>query len=279
MGDVVSFINMKGGVGKTTLAVNIGYTLSKEFGKRVLLIDVDPQMNATQYTLNDSQVKEILKNYKKNTLYGILFEEYEMPDVVSTPSEHEEELTPVFPVSKNFDIIPSHLAMMSLDLDKKIFKVRTYINNNGFKNKYDVIILDLPPTVSTYTAIALLASDFYLVPMKTEFLSYFGLPLLENYIYHLKKDYGHSLQFLGIVLTMVRPDLRIYKDVKVELGTKREWSEKLFKSELKYRTEIEKALSPHEKEKNLPYIIELKNSELVRQMIDITTEFMQKLRL
>ena len=79
MGKVVSFINMKGGVGKTTLAVNIGYTLSKIFNKKVILIDMDPQMNATQYTLKDDQIEEIMKDPKKvymvsylrNTIYHL----------------------------------------------------------------------------------------------------------------------------------------------------------------------------------------------------------------
>ncbi len=65
MGKVVSFINMKGGVGKTALAVNIGYTLSRKFNKKVILIDMDPQMNATQYTLKDDQIEKILRDPKK----------------------------------------------------------------------------------------------------------------------------------------------------------------------------------------------------------------------
>jgi chromosome partitioning protein len=275
---VVSFINMKGGVGKTTLAVNIAYTLSKQFGKRVLLIDVDPQMNTSQYTLNAGQVKEIMMDPKR-TLCGILSEEFGVPGITSSLQKSPAVSDVIFKISEKFYIIPSHLAMMGLDLDKRIFRLKNYIKENNLKNDYDIIILDLPPTISVYTNIALLASDLYLVPMKTDFLSLFGLPLLENYILRLQKEYDHPLDLLGIVLTMVRPELKIYKDVKSKLLENRVWSDKIFKGELKYRTEIEKSLSPEEKDTFSPFIIELGKEELRSQMINITTEFMQRMRL
>lgn len=274
--NVVSFINMKGGVGKTTLAVNVGYTLSKEFGKKVLLIDVDPQMNATQYTLNNSQVKYIMEN-PKSSLYGILYE-IDLPAVTSSQSKENKNNT-IISINNNFDIIPSHLGLMSLDLDKHPYKLKQYMKDNNLKSKYDTVIMDLPPTISIYTMISLLASDHYLVPIKTDYLSFFGLPLLQDYICHLKSEFELSLDFLGIVLTMARPGLKIYKDIKKMITENDEWKEKLFNSELKYKTDIERALSPEEKKRNSPYIIELGDKELENQMINITQEFMRKMRL
>jgi len=269
---------MKGGVGKTTLAVNIAYTLSKEFGKKVLLIDVDPQMNTSQYTLDASQVNEIMKAPEK-TLFGILSEDFGVQGIIKTAQKINLASDVIFEVDENFYVIPSHLAMMGQDLDKRIFRLRNYIKENKIKNIYDIIILDLPPTISVYTNIALLASDLYLVPMKTDFLSLFGLPLLENYILRLKKEYDHELDLLGIVLTMVRPELKIYKDVKSRLLENKDWAEKIFVHELKYRTEIEKSLSPEEKDISSPFIIDLDNDELKSQMINITLEFIQRMRL
>jgi chromosome partitioning protein len=133
--NVVSFINMKGGVGKTTLAVNIGYTLSKEFGRKVLLIDVDPQMNSTQYTLNSNQVKDIMENPRK-TLYGILYE-MDLPAVTSAKPSGKVEPNTILPITNNFDIIPSHLGIMNLDLDKHPYKLKQYIKDNrGFLFTY-----------------------------------------------------------------------------------------------------------------------------------------------
>lgn len=276
MKNVVSFINMKGGVGKTTLAVNVGYTLSQHFGRRVLLIDADPQMNATQYTLNEEQVREIKENPKK-TLYSILSPDYHYPSATLQKYGNEEELDVIFNIGEKFDIIPSHLRIMNLDLDKRTPRLKQYIKENNFRNKYDVIIIDLPPTISTYTTVSLLASDRYLVPMKTDLLSYLGLPLLEDYIYQLKREYELDLEFLGIVFTMVRPDFSIYKEVKKTISERPEWKNKVFKSELKYTTDVEKALL--RKEEKMPYLIELSNPELTSQMISITQEFMQRMRL
>jgi chromosome partitioning protein len=284
---VVSFINMKGGVGKTTLAVNVGYTLSKHFGKRVLLIDADPQMNATQYTLNKNQISEIMENPKKS-LYSILSYEYKnkyhydysFPTITSSTPQDVENLDVIFKIDNNFDIIPSHLEIMNLDLDKKTPRLNQYILNNKLKKEYDIILIDLAPTISAYTAIALLASDKYLVPMKTDYLSLLGLPLLENYIHKLNWEQGLNIEFMGIILTMVRSDFVIYKEVKGRIDQVDRWRDKLFKNELKYTTDVEKALSPQRKEENkLPYLIELDNSELTSQMIGITQEFMQCLRL
>lgn len=279
MGKVVSFINMKGGVGKTTMAVNIGYTIAKNFGKKVLLIDVDPQMNATQYTLKEDQVIDILENPKK-TIYGILFDEYDFPTITSTQSRGpDREFNAIFGIENNFDIIPSHLQIIGINLNETPLRLRKCIKDNKLKDKYDLIILDSPPTISAYTRVSLLASDAYVVPMKTDFLSLFGLPLLENYIQRLRREFDLNLEFLGIILTMVRTDWKIYRDVKKELLEKPEWKNKIFEDELKNRTIVAKALSPDERAKKLPYIIELGDEELESQMLNITREFMQKLRL
>lgn len=270
---------MKGGVGKTTMAVNVGYTLAKEFEKKVLLIDMDPQMNATQYTLKEEQVRDILNNPKK-TIYGVLFDEYDLPNVTSTSTiDSNREFNRIFEIEDNFDIIPSHLQIMRLNLGASPFRLRQYIKNNELKDKYDILVLDSPPTISAYTQISLLASDAYVVPMKTDFLSLFGLPLLESYIHRLKIEFELNLEFLGIILTMVRPDWRIYGDVKEKLIGKPEWKNKVFEGELKNKTIVAKALSPEARSENLPYIIELGDAELKTQMLDITQEFMQKGRL
>ncbi|NIA11889.1 MAG: AAA family ATPase [Nitrospiraceae bacterium] len=279
MGKVVSFINMKGGVGKTTMAVNIGYTIAKNFGKKVLLIDVDPQMNATQYTLKEDQVIDILENPKK-TIYGILFDEYDFPTITSTQSRDPDiGFNAIFGIENNFDIIPSHLKIIGINLNETPLRLRKCIKDNRLKDKYDLIILDSPPTISAYTRVSLLASDAYVVPMKTDFLSLFGLPLLESYIQRLRREFDLNLEFLGIILTMVRTDWKIYRDVKKELLEKPEWKNKIFEDELKNRTIVAKALSPDERAKKLPYIIELGDEELESQMLNITREFMQKLRL
>jgi|LSQX01.3.fsa_nt_gb chromosome partitioning protein len=275
---VVSFINMKGGVGKTTLSVNVGYTLSTKFDKKVLLIDVDPQMNATQYTLNQTQVIDIMENPKKS-IYGVLVEEPKIPSIKHEPECEDSSLCEIFEIADNFHIIPSHLNIMGLNLIESPFMLSKFIKNNNLKEIYDVIILDSPPTISPYTRISLLASDAYIVPLKPDFLSLFGLPLLEGYISRLRNQFDHDLDFVGIILTMVAPEWRIYGSIKEKLKENPSWNEKLFSSELKNRTSIQNALSQEYKERNLPYIIELGDKVIESQMIDVTEEFMQRLRL
>ena len=90
MAKVITFINMKGGVGKTTLAVNVAYTLSKVEGKKVILIDMDPQMNATQYTLTEPQMNEILDDRNKS-VYGCLSPDYQANSVLKDYEQRKEE--------------------------------------------------------------------------------------------------------------------------------------------------------------------------------------------
>ncbi|MBB5149304.1 ParA family protein [Ureibacillus thermosphaericus] len=277
MSKIITFINMKGGVGKTTLSVNICYTMAKLYDKKVLLIDMDPQMNATQYILNDEQVRTILNN-SRNSICGILSSSELLPSVVQGSSENET-YTYIYQVYNNFDIIPSHLHLMSLNLNERPLRLKQFIKDTKLNEKYDVIILDCPPTISGYTRLSLLSSDGYVVPMKTDYLSFFGLPLLENYISSLKKDFEKELEFIGIILTMVRENWNIYGDVKSLIKHNMEWNRKLFNSELKAKTVIEKALSPENKKKNKSYIIELGDNEIEQQMINITQEFMRKARI
>ncbi len=277
MGKVVSFINMKGGVGKTTLAVNISYILSKRFNKKAILIDMDPQMNATQYTLKEEQIEEILKEPKKS-IYGLLSEEYNLPSVMQTDDTSNDSINPIFEISENFDLIPSHLKIMAINLDESPYRLRQYIDDD-LRDKYDMIIIDSPPTISSYTKVSLLASDMYIVPMKTDFLSFFGLPLLESYIDRIKREFGKNIDFLGIILTMVRSDWRIYRIVKEKLECQPQWRNKLFDIELKYRTIVARALSPEERESRSQYILDLGDEELKEQIVQITEEILRRGRV
>jgi chromosome partitioning protein len=100
--------------------VNVGYTLAKHFNKKVLLIDVDPQMNATQYTLNESQVNDIISNPNR-TLYGLLQDRPHLPSMVANPTVSTSDQV-IYKINDNFDIIPSHLNIMSINLDSSPFR-------------------------------------------------------------------------------------------------------------------------------------------------------------
>lgn len=273
---IISFINMKGGVGKTTLSVNIGYTLATHFDKEVLLVDMDPQMNATQYTLTDTQVKERLENANR-TVFGILRDDFDFPSI-SKESSEEIQNDFITPIVDGFDIIPSHLKIMTLNISNSPFKLKNYLFS--IRNDYDIVIIDSPPTISAYTTASLLASTDYLVPMRTDFLSLFGLPLLETFIQmKIEKSYDTRINFLGIVFSMVDSRLKIYKEVKKQLLENENWRNKLFENEMKQKTQIAMALIQENREKGTSYISELGDDSIRENMISITEEFIQKVRI
>lgn len=273
MAKKLAFINMKGGVGKTTLAVNVAYTLSKEENKKVLLIDMDPQMNATQYTLKEEYVEQILEDRNKS-VYGCLSPDYKTNTTIKNYEESNEGEW-IFKVEEGFDIIPSSLDIMKLNLSNSPFKLSQYIKNK-VDDKYDVIIIDCPPTISEYTKVSLLAADMYLVPMKADSLSVFGLPMLENYIKEtIRGEFQHEIECIGIVLNMVMPNRLLYKKNKPIIQQK--WKAKLFQNELKQCEDIVKGLDPELSDKK--YIVDMDNSEIVGQIKNITRQVVQKGRL
>lgn len=274
--NVIAFINMKGGVGKTTLAVNVGYTMAKHFKKRVLIIDMDPQMNATQYLLRDEEkLKEILENPGK-TIYSILDTKRTIPQVITEEKSKTENTPekPVIEIDENLYLLPSHLQVMTINLNDGPFRLKRAIDNM-FRNEFDVILIDSPPTISSYTKLTLIASDYYIVPMKPDVLSLFGLPLLEAYISLIKQEFGLTIEFLGIILNMVDTRLILYKNIKEKLTSKPEWSRKLFKSEIKHATKIARGIDPEERTQ---YIYEM-DGDLKKLIIDLTEEILSKSRL
>jgi chromosome partitioning protein len=192
MSKIITVINMKGGVGKTTLSVNISYILGRYHSKKVLLVDIDPQFNATQYLVGQSDILNHFAN--KKTVYDILMPSKE--DEISLSSSRKR--TKVQPanlddylikarkfthrgrVVGNLDLIPSSLKLINFETNKRgvenLLK-KFLIEKCGH---YDFIVIDCPPTLSLLTLSAYLASEYYLIPIKPDYLSSLGLPLLER---------------------------------------------------------------------------------------------------
>jgi chromosome partitioning protein len=201
----VSLINMKGGVGKSTLAVNLAWQFAglTRWNKKVLVVDLDPQFNASQYLIGVYKYEEILK---KNipTVWDV-FEQ-----LTHTPGKGKPTLLNPKSVLYNvvsysdgsrIDLIPSRLELAySLRnpgqkenlLEKTISKI---------EDEYDLILLDCAPTESVLTMAAYLTSDYILVPVKPEYLSSIGLPLLVRSMEEFKEGPygGHDLELAGIV--------------------------------------------------------------------------------
>jgi len=236
---VVSVLNMKGGVGKTTLAVNLAYALAYVHKMKVLLIDIDPQFNATQYLIDQEEYISILKEVEKGNRLTVrdIFSprEAESPSVVFSegqtkkhiPLELKNIVVHVWSNGGKLDLIPSDLELMSLNVVSfgAENKIRKFVRK--IRDAYDIIIIDCPPTLSIFTLNGYLACDAILVPVKPDWLSTIGLPILDRVIEKYEEDFGDTYELdiknLGIVFTMVdvRTNLmntmmeRIRKDRKV----------------------------------------------------------------
>lgn len=206
MGKVISFINMKGGVGKTTLCIGIGEYIAHKFDKRILYIDLDPQFNTTQTFMNEYGLEDTYLNdfYHNKNIRKI----FTTPNTISEKIEMPNPDEVIVKLDDNIDIIPGTIDLICEDTKDagKIRRIRKFIITNDLKSEYDFIFIDCPPTISLYTDAALIASDYYLVPNRIDRYSILGIKLLDQVIERLKNDVDLEIMPLGIVYTMINTE-------------------------------------------------------------------------
>ncbi len=194
----VSLINMKGGVGKTTLAAQLAHAAGQK-GFRTLAVDLDPQANLSQALLSDEKYVKLLRD-KKPTIVQ-LFEQY-FPATDETPSPHPMDINKIIlkKVGSHVDLIPSRLEL-SHTLKNPTGKERRLAKAlSKVVDDYDLILIDCAPTESILTEAAYHASRYALVPVKPEYLATIGLPLLAKSIQEFKyENADHELDICGIV--------------------------------------------------------------------------------
>ncbi|WP_417202678.1 ParA family protein [Acetoanaerobium sticklandii] len=208
---IISVINMKGGVGKTTLSIGLADYLS-EIGHKVLIIDADPQFNATQalldaYTSNENTTgddnfynSKILNNRK--TIYRLFMPQTNMLDSYNTPAYDDL----IINLKKNLDILCGDLNLVLVNKVSDhtfVKRIRNFIEDNTLSEKYDFIIIDCPPTLTIYTDSALMASDFYLIPNRIDRYSIVGIDSLQKAVINLVREERIPLKCLGLIYTMV----------------------------------------------------------------------------
>lgn len=213
-GQIVSLINMKGGVGKTTLSVGIADYLShyyiheSEEDYKVLLIDVDPQFNATQALLDGYYQGDYFRDIlpAEKTISKLFKPQVQFTEQYKSPSAEEMiiELTPkLHIVCGDLSLV---LANKSSDYSH-VKRLKRFIKDNNLREIYDLIIIDCPPTLTIYTDSALFASDYYLIPNRIDRYSIIGISSLQKAINNLKSEEDIDLDCLGLIYTILDDDL------------------------------------------------------------------------
>ena len=200
MAKIISVVNQKGGVGKTTTAVNLAACLG-DMDKKVLLMDIDPQGNSTSgFGIN--------KRETTMSSYDIL---------VNNSRVKECTITTKF---KNVDIVPSNINLSGADIEILEKPKRERILKNAIaeiNDKYDFILLDCPPSLGLITLNALTASDTFLVPIQAEYYALEGLSQLMSTVRKIKINYNAYIDLEGVLLTMYDGRLSLSKQVTGEI--------------------------------------------------------------
>jgi chromosome partitioning protein len=215
---VLSIINHKGGVGKTTTTINLGKALNK-LGFKVLLIDMDSQGNLSQSLGVDDPEKQVVDALLKN-----------------------EEL-PVISIAENYDLAPSdlELAYADLELVQAVGGVNQLKNKiNPLRDRYDYILIDCPPALNIFTNSALVASSGCLVTLQPEVSAMKGVNNLFERITQVRERINPELTVDGIILTMVDKRLKIHRDM-IEYVHQNLGNFKIFKSEIRINVSLKES--------------------------------------
>ena len=253
MGKIIAFANQKGGVGKTTSAVNIAASVGI-LGKKVLLIDRDPQGNTTSGV-------GINKKNLKATSYEMLIGEIDAEKAIVT-TEFE-----------NLSVIPSNISLAGAEfdlyqLDNREFRLKEQLQ--AIRDNYDYIFIDCPPSLGMITVNALAAADAVIIPMQCEYYALEGLSQLMLTIRKIKQLYNPELEICGILITMFNGRLILTMQVISEL--KKYYSDKLFKTPISRNVRLSEAPSF-----GTPVYYHDKSSKGAKEYLDVAKELTQRI--
>lgn len=268
---------MKGGVGKTTTALNVADYLARVKGKKVVVLDVDPQFNATQCLFTPEEYVAILKSGGDTILNVFDSQISPLASVVTGASTPEpKELSEIQPLKKgHIWTLPGNIELYRLEMisgEGREWSLKRFIDEAIRPQGFDYVIIDTPPTPSIWMTSALIASDYYLIPVRPDPLSMIGIDLLRSIIERRRKTYSLKIIGLGVVFTMVeRSDSIILTNAKNNLTENSHWKDKIFKSYIPKRSDLAKS------QLQQPFMMVMRDYDLRLNLGELVKEILEKI--
>ena len=228
---VISVINLKGGVGKTTTTVGLAQILSVEFNKKILVVDLDAQTNATTMLIGEEKWREV--NKQKQTIAQLFYEGvYPRSEKIFDINRAILKGVSNIDEVKLVDMLPSSLDL--IDIQEEVIKAPRGIFSvirpvdlldkslRKIKQKYDYILIDCPPNLGVITRNGLKVSDVYIIPTVPDVLSTYGIPQIISRVNKFSKELEKEIKPLGIVITKYREQSALHKRTVKELRKERD---------------------------------------------------------
>lgn len=252
MAKTISVINQKGGVGKTTTAVNLSAAIGA-LGKKVLLVDIDPQGNSTSgYGINKREIE--------NSTYDMIINGVDASEIVINTK------------FKNVDLLPSDMNLAGAEVEMIGLQKRESLVKMALAklwDKYDYVFLDCPPSLGLITINALCASDTFLVPIQCEYYALEGLAQLMTTVRQIKRLYNPHIELEGVLLTMYDGRLNLTSQVVDEV--KKFFPHKVYATTIPRNVRLSEAPSFGE-----PIMYYDKSSKGAAAYADLANEFLKK---